>query len=48
MSTSLQRTPHAPYDAVLAALPPALAAQGFYRRPIEGLDQPVDLENPNW
>jgi hypothetical protein len=26
----------------------ALAAQGFYRRPIEGLDQPVDLENPNW
>ncbi len=29
MSTSLQRTLHAPYDAVLAALSPALAAQGF-------------------
>jgi hypothetical protein len=26
----------------------ALAAQGQYRRPIEGLDQPVDLENPQW
>jgi len=26
----------------------ALAAQGHYRRPMEGLDQPVDLEQPNW
>ena len=26
----------------------ALAAQGQYRRPIEGLDQPAELEQPNW
>jgi hypothetical protein len=26
----------------------ALAAQGQYRRPMEGLDQPVDLEDPQW
>lgn len=29
MSTSLQRTLRAPYDAVLSAIPTALAAQGF-------------------
>jgi hypothetical protein len=26
----------------------ALAAQGHYRRSIEGLDQPAELEQPNW
>jgi len=26
----------------------ALAAQGQYRRPIEGLDEPTELEQPNW
>jgi len=26
----------------------ALAAQGQYRRPIEGLDEPTQLEQPNW
>ena len=26
----------------------ALAAQGQYRRPIEGLDQADGIEQPNW